>query len=271
MASAMPVLPLVASTSRTPGLEQPALPRRRGSCARGAIFDAAAGILALELAEEANVWRTRALSREGVERESGVTADEVGEAGGMSGMLRREVLHGYSAWHIPFDVCARNTRCSDLQCGETFMHLKLVSASLLVLGLAACDTNPGEGKSVATVSEPVAAPAPLPGAISYGFSNADSKLDFVAAKVTRKHDGSFQTFGGMVQLVDNDPTKSAVTVDVDTKSIFTDEGKLTEHLKSGDFFDVAKYRRRASPPPPCALAERAVRATPSLATSSCTA
>jgi len=44
-----------------------------------------------------------------------------------------------------------------------------------------------------------------------------------------------------VQLVGNDPTKSQVTAEIDTASLFADQEKLTGHLKSGDFFDVEKH------------------------------
>jgi polyisoprenoid-binding protein YceI len=77
--------------------------------------------------------------------------------------------------------------------------------------------------------------------VKYAFSNTDSKIEFVGAKVTRKHDGSFETFTGSVNVVDRDPTKSSVTADIDIASIKTDEEKLTGHLKTADLLDVAKY------------------------------
>ena len=62
-----------------------------------------------------------------------------------------------------------------------------------------------------------------------------------APRSRRKHDGGFKTFNGTVQLVDGDPTKSSVTVEIETASIFVDDPKLEDHLKSPDFFDVAKF------------------------------
>ncbi len=119
----------------------------------------------------------------------------------------------------------------------------LLLGGALVLATAACD-DPAKGKAKATVSEPAAttsAATTAAGAVSYAFSNADSKVAFVGAKVTGKHDGSFGKFSGTVSLVDNDPTKSAVTVDMDATSLDTDTAKLTGHLKSADFFDVEKF------------------------------
>jgi len=113
--------------------------------------------------------------------------------------------------------------------------------SVLVFSVAGCNADPAKGKAQATAAEPVAAAAAPAAAVKYPFSNADSKLEFVGAKVTRKHDGSFQTFTGSVNVVDGDPTKSSVTTEVDVASLKTDEEKLTNHLKTADLLDAAKY------------------------------
>lgn len=69
----------------------------------------------------------------------------------------------------------------------------------------------------------------------------NSKVEFTGSKVTGKHDGGFKTFSGTIDLVNNKPEDSKVSVDIDTTSLYTEEGKLTEHLKTADFFDVEKY------------------------------
>ncbi len=119
----------------------------------------------------------------------------------------------------------------------------LLTASILLLSLGACDNEPAKGKPQATAAAPVvasAAPAPA-SAVKYAFSNTDSRIEFVGAKVTRKHDGSFERFTGSVNLVDNDPNKSSVTTEIDVASIKSDEEKLTTHLKSPDLLDVAAH------------------------------
>jgi polyisoprenoid-binding protein YceI len=120
-------------------------------------------------------------------------------------------------------------------------HIALLGISTLALTLAACDNNPAKGKTQATATEPVVAAAPAAAGVKFAFSNADSKVEFVGAKVTRKHDGSFQTFSGSVTLVDNNPEKSSVTATVDVGSLKSDEEKLTGHLKSPDLLDVGKF------------------------------
>ena len=73
------------------------------------------------------------------------------------------------------------------------------------------------------------------------ISPENSKVEFTGSKVTGKHDGGFKTFKGTIDLVNNKPDERKVMVDIDTNSIFSDDEKLTGHLKSADFFDVAKF------------------------------
>jgi polyisoprenoid-binding protein YceI len=114
----------------------------------------------------------------------------------------------------------------------------------LALGglLLACNNDPAKDKAKAQVGEPAAVATAAPsGGTAYRFSAADSKLSFVGAKITRKHDGSFGKFSGNVQVRDGDATKSNLVVEVDMSTISADVDKLTAHLKTPDFFDVGKF------------------------------
>ncbi len=73
------------------------------------------------------------------------------------------------------------------------------------------------------------------------ISPESSKVEFTGSKVTGKHDGGFKQFKGTIDLVNDKPEESRVSVDIDTTSIFSDDDKLTGHLKSADFFEVEKY------------------------------
>lgn len=53
--------------------------------------------------------------------------------------------------------------------------------------------------------------------------------------------GNFEKFSGIVDLNDKDITKSKVNVSIDTNSINTNVQKRDAHLRSADFFDVARY------------------------------
>jgi polyisoprenoid-binding protein YceI len=53
--------------------------------------------------------------------------------------------------------------------------------------------------------------------------------------------GEFKKTAGTVVLDEQDPKKSSVEATIETASIHTREDKRDEHLRSADFFDVAKY------------------------------
>lgn len=128
--------------------------------------------------------------------------------------------------------------------------MKIISLVILSLSvfLTACE-DPAANKPKATTSEPsankpansanTAAPAAKGEALALTAEN--SKVLFTGSKVTGKHEGGFKAFSGTINLVNGKPDESNVSVDIDTASIFSDDPKLTDHLKSADFFDVAKF------------------------------
>jgi len=119
---------------------------------------------------------------------------------------------------------------------------------VVALGLAAGCENPGAEVESATVEAPYEkgeAPKPAdPGGGEVGsqlpITPENTKIEFVGAKVTRSHEGGFTRFAGTVDL--RDPLEDSVLeVTIETASLYADREKLTKHLKSPDFFDVAKY------------------------------
>jgi polyisoprenoid-binding protein YceI len=119
---------------------------------------------------------------------------------------------------------------------------------LALLILAVSCGNPATGKPEATVREPEPAPA-MPAAATLDTAGAErrfvisdeSTVAFVGSKVTGSHDGGFKAFDGEIVVPDGDPTRSSVSVNIDTTSIWADNERLTGHLKSPDFFDVEKF------------------------------
>lgn len=112
--------------------------------------------------------------------------------------------------------------------------------------LTAC-ANPADNAPKAVVSE-AASPAASAAAVTakgtqLKFAEDASTLDFVGSKVTGSEYGSFKKFTGTIDLVEEKADKSRVTVAIDLASVDAKIGKLTEHLKSPDFFDVAKFPR----------------------------
>jgi polyisoprenoid-binding protein YceI len=53
--------------------------------------------------------------------------------------------------------------------------------------------------------------------------------------------GRFEKYSGTIDINDKDISKSKVEVNIDTNSINTNVQKRDEHLRSADFFDVAKF------------------------------
>jgi len=53
--------------------------------------------------------------------------------------------------------------------------------------------------------------------------------------------GNFDKYFGIVEINEKDITKSKVEVTIDTNSVNTNVKKRDDHLRSADFFDVAKY------------------------------
>lgn len=74
----------------------------------------------------------------------------------------------------------------------------------------------------------------------YQITSQNSKVEFIGSKVTGSHNGSFQQFSGEINYA-GAPERSRVRVTMDTNSLTTDDPKLTQHLKTADFFDVAKF------------------------------
>ena len=117
----------------------------------------------------------------------------------------------------------------------------LLAVFLSALLSCAC-SDPAANKPKASVGEAAAEKnPPKQGGESLTITPANSNIDFVAAKVTRSHNGSFKQFSGTIDLLNSDPLQSLVSISIDTASVMTDEPDLTKHLQTPDFFDVAKY------------------------------
>ena len=117
-----------------------------------------------------------------------------------------------------------------------------LAVSLAVL-LPACQKSEITDKPAAEVSDTsvttateTAAPA---NAVRTNVIKEKSSIHFVGAKVTRDHKGQFHDFDGWIEYVAGKPER--ISFDIDLNSLQTDEAKLDAHLKTADFFDVAKY------------------------------
>src|SRR5260370_6706526 len=135
---------------------------------------------------------------------------------------------------------ANEARAWENQNMRSYLTMAIIILATLTFGCA----NPAANKPKATVAN--AAPETVP-TVSSGaetphiISPENSKIEFVAAKVTRSHNGSFKRFAGELDFVPKYWPASRVTIEIETDSVVTDEDQLTAHLKTADFFDVAKY------------------------------
>lgn len=105
------------------------------------------------------------------------------------------------------------------------------------------DAPPPDSAAPAPVAATATTPVPVPvpaGALA--IKPATSKIEFVGGKkIGGSHPGGFKAFSGTVTLVEGKPEVKSIVVDIDTNSIFSDDEKLTGHLKNQDFFEVTKY------------------------------
>ncbi len=112
----------------------------------------------------------------------------------------------------------------------------LPAASLL---FAACE-NPADKTTKATVKDAVEVTASTSAqGVKYVLSS-NSEILFVGSKVTGSHNGGFKSFTGSFTVADHALVGGGQRIVIDMNSLWTDTEKLTGHLKSEDFFNVAK-------------------------------
>ena len=128
----------------------------------------------------------------------------------------------------------------------------LLTGALLVSG---CAKDPAKDVPSANVSSstptaqttPGATPAPVAttdGSAAEGTAYAfadDAEVAFVGSKVTGSHDGGFKEVDGSVTVPGENLEQATVVLNIDMNSVYSDDEKLTEHLKSDDFFDIANH------------------------------
>jgi len=69
-----------------------------------------------------------------------------------------------------------------------------------------------------------------------------SEISFVGGKPDgTKHKGGFKDFDVKTIADFEDPSKSSINISIKTASLWSDNDRLTNHLKSPDFFDVRKH------------------------------
>ena len=120
----------------------------------------------------------------------------------------------------------------------------VLALSVLTLG-GACKseldnkTAAEVSETVATTSETSSTSALAAATTSSPVIKDKSSIQWVGAKVTGDHKGQFKNFDGSIDYAAGKPSR--IAFDIDLNSVESDTEKLTGHLKSADFFDVAKF------------------------------
>jgi polyisoprenoid-binding protein YceI len=117
---------------------------------------------------------------------------------------------------------------------KTIAYLTLPVAAL---ALMSCE-NPADSTTDAEVGPAESAPAGA--GEKYVFTDSSS-VGFTGSKVTGAHDGGFKSLTGHFTLAEGDTVPNGGKVVIDMTSTWSDNEKLTGHLKSADFFDVEKF------------------------------
>lgn len=97
--------------------------------------------------------------------------------------------------------------------------------------VAAGSAAPGAGADTVPIEGGVATIAP-----------GNTQISFVGSKPDgSSHNGGFREFSGSIEVDPEAQSLKAISVTIATDSIYSDNERLTGHLKTPDFFDVREY------------------------------
>jgi polyisoprenoid-binding protein YceI len=120
------------------------------------------------------------------------------------------------------------------------MRLGILVLMLSAFFAVAC-SNPGSDATKAvTGAASNASPQVAAAGEKYTINGQNSKIEFVGSKVIGSEHGTFKEFSGVIDYA-GQPEKSKVSVTINMSSVAADADQLTQHLKTPDFFDVAKF------------------------------
>jgi polyisoprenoid-binding protein YceI len=77
-------------------------------------------------------------------------------------------------------------------------------------------------------------------ATDFPLTGGNTKVEFVGTKPGGKHAGGFAKLDGKATF-DDGPASLKLDVTIETDSLYSDDAKLTAHLKAPDFFSVKDY------------------------------
>jgi len=93
----------------------------------------------------------------------------------------------------------------------------------------------------AVLAAALAAASPALAAETYQFDKSHTTVGFQVRHIFTMLGGKFQDFSGTIKVDRAKPEASSVEFTIQAASIFTNDPKRDEHLKSPDFFDVPTH------------------------------
>jgi polyisoprenoid-binding protein YceI len=125
------------------------------------------------------------------------------------------------------------------------MNLIKTFTGLIPLILLLGCSNPADNVPAANVTSNTnaakdAAQSPDSDGRYFAFGTNSATIAFIGSKVTGSHNGGFRKFAGEFRVVDGKLADSGNKIIIDMTSIWADNDRLTGHLKSPDFFNVAQ-------------------------------
>lgn len=126
------------------------------------------------------------------------------------------------------------------------MIRRLSGVAILSVFFAGCgETTPEADSEAATALSGPISPSRFAVPIEAGtvdLNPEDVRIDFVGSKPDgSSHTGGFRQFSGSIQVNPETKAPTSIAVTIETDSIYTDNERLTGHLKTPDFFDVRQY------------------------------
>jgi polyisoprenoid-binding protein YceI len=115
----------------------------------------------------------------------------------------------------------------------------IITAAATTLLLISCK-NPAKSSTEASVSKAKAVSTEAKIGTKWIIAES-STITFIGSKVTGSHEGGFKKFAGHFYVDGTTLAPSGHQVVIDMTSTYSDAEKLTGHLTSPDFFDVATY------------------------------
>ena len=75
--------------------------------------------------------------------------------------------------------------------------------------------------------------------VTYKLTGENTKIEWTGTKPDGKHEGGFKKVSGTAKRTSADAL--TIEVEIETGSLYSDDEKLTQHLKSPDFFAVKDH------------------------------